>query len=275
MLLVLGAGPGVGYAAASRFRRAGHRVVLLARNAERLDALAERLRAEPVGTPGADGPAARGGTVGAQLGGADPDDEAEYGGTPGGASGPGAGDPDDQGEYGGVATVAVDLTDPGAVTDAVARVGAEQGRIDVLHFNPSAFRMRDPLHLSVDELFADLALGVAPLLPAVQAAQPYFVDGARVLVTGSAAADKPWHEAASLGVQKSALRNLVTSLDATLAAGGGVARGVRAVAVQVNGVLAEEGTFSPEQVAEALYQAAIRPDSAWTAHVTHPRTCNS
>lgn len=260
MLLVLGAGPGVGSAAAARFRRAGHRVVLLARNAERLDALAERLRAEPLGTPGADGPAA-----------------------------------DDQAEYGGVATVAVDLTDPAAVTDAVARVGAAQGRIDVLHFNPSAFRMKDPLHLSVDELFADLALGLAPLLPAVQAARPYFADGARILVTGSAAADKPWHEAASLGVQKAALRNLVTSLDATLASADAErepegpapdptaepdpadarARGVRAVAVQVNGVLAEEGTFSPVEVAEALYRAAIRPDSAWTAHVTHPRPGSS
>ena len=38
--------------------------------------------------------------------------------------------------------------------------------------------------------------------------------GARVLVTGSQAADTPWHEAPSLGMQKAAVRNLVTSLDA-------------------------------------------------------------
>ena len=45
-----------------------------------------------------------------------------------------------------------------------------------------------------------------------------------------------WPEAPSLGIQKAAVRNLVTSLDATLAPDG-----IRAVAVQINGSLAKEG----------------------------------
>jgi len=112
-------------------------------------------------------------------------------------------------------------------------------------------------------LIEDFTIGAAALLPAVQAARPFFAEGSRVLVTGSAAADKPWHRAASLGVQKAAVRNLVTSLDTTLAA-----EGHRAVAVQINGVLGE-GAFTRDRVAEALHAAAIRPLEDWTPHVSY------
>jgi NAD(P)-dependent dehydrogenase (short-subunit alcohol dehydrogenase family) len=212
VLLVLGAGPGLGLAVARRFGRDGYDVALAGRSTDSL---------APLGTA--------------------------------------------LGEAGVRATLApVDLTDPAAVTDLVTRIGTEAGRIDVLHFNPSAFRMKDPLHLTVDELLDDIRLGVAPLLPAVQAARPFMSAGARVLVTGSAAADRPWNEAASLGVQKAAVRNLVISLDTTLEPDG-----IRAVAVQVNGTLAEEGPFSPASVADALHAAATRPDEGWTAHVPY------
>lgn len=162
------------------------------------------------------------------------------------------------------ATHTLDLTDPEQVRRTVSEVGEDRGRIDVLHFNPSAFRMADPLSLTPAELFEDLAVGVAPLLPAVQAARPYLSAGGRVLVTGSLAADKPWNRAASLGIQKAAVRNLVTSLDTTLAPDG-----IRAVAVQVNGTLSDEGPFSPGPVADALCAAALRDDTAWTAHVEY------
>jgi len=159
--------------------------------------------------------------------------------------------------------VGVDLTDPVAVTGITAGVGVKFGRIDVLHFNPSAWREKDPLHLTVPELLEDVTLGAGALLPAVQAAHRFFRDGARVLVTGSAAADKPSKTAASLGVQKAAVRNLVTSLDATLAPHH------RAVAVQINGVLGREGPFSPPPIAEAMWRAVRRPDEEWTPHVSY------
>jgi NAD(P)-dependent dehydrogenase (short-subunit alcohol dehydrogenase family) len=212
LLLVLGAGPGLGLSVARRFGREGYAVALAGQTAADMQPLVATLAAE--------------GITASALG--------------------------------------VDLTDPSAVDELVGSVGEEAGRIDVLHFNPSAFRMADPLHLTVDELFEDLRLGVAPLLPAVQAARPFMSEGARVLVTGSAAADKPWHEACSLGVQKAAVRNLVTSLDATLAPDG-----IRAVAVQVNGVLDKEGPFAPPAVAEALYAATVRPNEGWTPHVPY------
>ena len=160
--------------------------------------------------------------------------------------------------------VGVDLTDPADVSAVVAGIGERHGRIDVLHFNPSAWREKDPLHLTVPELLEDVALGAGALLPAVQAARPFLHTGARVLVTGSAAADKPSAAAASLGVQKAAVRNLVTSLDATMASDG-----IRAVAVQINGVLGKEGPFTPPPIAEAMWRAVSRPDDEWTAHVPY------
>lgn len=212
VLVVLGAGPGLGLSVARRFARAGYTAVLVGRTEADMQPLVDTLR--------------------------------------------------DEGHTAGLA--GVDLTDPAAVRTVVDALGAEHGRIDVLHFNPSAWREKDPLHLSVAELLEDVALGAGALLPAVQAARPYLGQGARVLVTGSAAADTPWEGAASLGVQKAAVRNLVTSLDATLAP-----QGARAVTVQINGMLAEDGPFSPPPIADAMWAAVTRGDDAWTPYVPY------
>ncbi len=158
----------------------------------------------------------------------------------------------------------VDITDEAAARDAVRRMGEHTGRIDVLHFNPSAFREKDPLHLTVTELLEDVALGVGALLTVVQAARPYMSAGSRVSVTGSMAADEPWERAASLGVQKAGVRNLVHSLDKTLAPDG-----IRAVSVTVRGTLAREGAFTPDRVAEALWAAVTTDESAWRSEVPY------
>ena len=157
-----------------------------------------------------------------------------------------------------------DVTDEQAARDAVRRFGEHAGRIDVLHFNPSAFRAKDPLTLTVGELLEDVALGVGALLTAVQAARPYMSQGARVSVTGSVAAEDPWEGAASLGVQKAGVRNLVHSLDKRLAPDG-----IRAVSVTVHGALAREGAFTPDRVAESIWAAVARDESQWTSEVHH------
>jgi NAD(P)-dependent dehydrogenase (short-subunit alcohol dehydrogenase family) len=159
----------------------------------------------------------------------------------------------------------VDITDDVAARDAVRRIGEHIGRIDVLHFNPSAWRARTPLELTVPELLEDLTLGVGALLTTVQAARPFMSAGGRVTATGSMAADQPSPEAASLGVQKAGLRNLVHSLDATLRTDG-----IRAVSVTVRGTLSREGAFTPDRVAEAIHAAATRPDDdSWTSEVPY------
>jgi NAD(P)-dependent dehydrogenase (short-subunit alcohol dehydrogenase family) len=157
-----------------------------------------------------------------------------------------------------------DVTDEQAARDAVRRFGEHTGRIDVLHFNPSAFREKDPLALTVDELLEDVALGVGALLIVVQAARPFMSAGARVSVTGSMAADEPWEGAASLGVQKAGVRNLVHSLDKTLAPDG-----IRAVSVTVRGALSREGAFTPDRVAEAIWAAVTRDEDGWTSEVPY------
>ena len=158
----------------------------------------------------------------------------------------------------------VDITDGDAAVAAIRRIGEHSGRIDVLHFNPSAFREKDPLELTVPELLADVSLGIGALLVAVQAARPFMSAGGRVTATGSMAADKPWHRAASLGVQKAGLRNLVHSLDATLAPDG-----IRAVSVTVRGTLAKEGAFTPDRVAEAILAAARQDEADWRSEIPY------
>lgn len=163
-----------------------------------------------------------------------------------------------------VGHVVADVTEEQAARDAVRRFGEHTGRIDVLHFNPSAFREKDPLTLTVGELLEDVALGVGALLTVVQAARPYMSAGGRVSVTGSMAADEPWERAASLGVQKAGVRNLVHSLDKTLAPDG-----IRAVSVTVRGALSREGAFTPDRVAEAIWSAVTRDEDAWTSEVPY------
>lgn len=156
----------------------------------------------------------------------------------------------------------VDVIDETATRDAVRRMAGHGGRIDVLHFNPSTYRAKDPLELTVAELLADVALGVGALLTVVQAARPFMDRGGRISVTGSVVADEPAAVAASLGVQKAGVRNLVHSLDATLSPAG-----IRAVSVTVHGALSREGVFTPDRVAEAIWSAVTRDEAAWTSEV--------
>lgn len=212
LILVVGAGPGIGAAVARRFGQTGYDVALIARSAGRLDHLGASLQAQGITT----------------------------GWTP------------------------VDITDGPALREAIARFGAYSGQIDVLHFNPSTFRQKNPLDLTPDELLEDVRLGAASLLTAVQAARPFMSAGARITATGSMAADQPWHEAASLGVQKAALRNLVRSIDATLAPDG-----IRAMSLTVRGVLAPDTRFSPDLIAEALFAAATGAGDDWQVEVPY------
>ncbi|MDX6301954.1 MAG: hypothetical protein QOF53_3168 [Nocardioidaceae bacterium] len=212
VVVVVGAGPGVGGSVARRFGREGYDVALVSRSEDQLAALGGDLQ--------------------------------ESGVTAGWS--------------------ACDITDEAALRGAVTRFGEHAGRLDVLHFNPSAFTQQDPLSLSPRQLLQDVNLGVAPLLTLVQAARPFLRPGSRVLATGSMAADAPWHEAATLGVQKAGLRNLVKSIDATLRGDG-----IRAVSVTVNGTLERGTAFDPDRVADALFEAAGQPEAQWRTEVPY------
>ncbi len=210
LLIVAGAGPGLGAAVAHRFGRAGYDCALLARTPDRLESLGRQLQEAGVTT----------------------------GWTP------------------------VDLTDSDALTHAIKRFGEHSGAINHLHFNPSAFTDKDALELNADELLADVRLGVASLVTAVQAARPFMRAGARVTATGNATADKPWKRAASLGVQKAALRNLVTALDMRLAEDG-----IRACTVTVAGTIRTGSAFDPSLIADAIYAASQSESEFWEPEI--------
>ncbi len=212
VIVVVGAGPGLGASVARRFGREGYDVALLSRSREQLDELGTAMQAEGITT----------------------------------------------------GWTALDVTDEAALREAITRFAGHAGRLDVLHFNPSAFRHKDPLTLTADELLEDVRLGVGALLTAVQAARPFMSAGARVTATGSMAADRPWNEAASLGVQKAGLRNLVRSIDTTLKPAG-----IRAVSVTVNGTLGAGTAFDPDLVADAIYAAAHQDETTWRVEVPY------
>ena len=134
----------------------------------------------------------------------------------------------------------------------------------MLHFNPSAFRQKHPLTLTSEELLQDVGLGVGALLTALQAVRPFMSAGGRVTATGSMAADKPWNEAASLGVQKAGLRNLIYSIDTTLEPDG-----IRAASLTVRGTLGKEGPFTPDRVADAIFEAAHQDEAEWRTEVPY------
>lgn len=160
---------------------------------------------------------------------------------------------------------AVDAGDPDALAAAVDRFGGRAGRIDVLHHNAVAFRDEPASTLSPRDLLHDLMVGAASLLAATQAALPYMHKGGLVLATGSGAGNRPMRGAASLGVQKAALRNLVTALDLDLRD-----RGVRAASITVNGTIAPGTAFDPDLIAAEfarLVDAFVSGATDWRATV--------
>ncbi len=210
VIIVVGAGPGLGAAIARRFGRAGYAVALISRGEQQLEQLGAELQADGI-------------TAGWS---------------------------------------AADITDGPALRAAVDRFAGFSGTVDQVHFNPSLFRETGPLELTADELLDDVRLGAASLLDVVQAARPHMTSGGRITATGSMAADQPWHRAASLGVQKAALRNLVQSIDAAVRDDG-----IRAASLTVNGMLGEGTPFDAGLVADALHAASVRTDADWTTEV--------
>lgn len=153
----------------------------------------------------------------------------------------------------GVGWGAVDVADAERLHATIARMVEHTGRVDVLHVNPSAFRPARPRDLTAADLLADLAVGVAPLLTAVQAVLPKMLEQrtGTILATGSGVADRPDPGAASLGVQKAGLRNLVRTLAEDLRP-----EGIHVATLTVHGLLDTEGPFSPARIADALVDLA-------------------
>ena len=103
--------------------------------------------------------------------------------------------------------------------------------------------------MSIKNVLAATAVGTASLLTAVQAVLPVLrkQHTGTILATGSAAADHPTVSAASLGVQKAALRNLIQALAGEL-----TSEGIHVATLTVRGRIAEGTPFSPDAIAEVF-----------------------
>jgi NADP-dependent 3-hydroxy acid dehydrogenase YdfG len=211
VIIIIGAGPGLGMSVARRFSAAGYDIGLIARTPQRLEQLADQL----------------------------------------------------SGEGANVGWAAADVADPTELGGALRRMTDHTGRLDVLHTNAVGFRQALPSELSAADLLADLAIGTASLLTGVRAVLPVMLAQrtGTILATGGGTADRPWPQAATLGVQKAALRNLVQSLAGEL-----TGTGIHAATVTVNGTIADGTPFAPSAIAEVFAELVAEtagPPASW------------
>jgi NADP-dependent 3-hydroxy acid dehydrogenase YdfG len=126
-------------------------------------------------------------------------------------------------------------------------------RLDVLLYNVSTYRPATSLEITADDLLTDLRIGAAGLLTAVQAVLPVLrlQRTGTILATGGGSADRPFKGAATLGVQKAALRALVQALAADLAPDG-----IHVATITINGTIKDGTPFAPDRIAELYWDLA-------------------
>ena len=157
-----------------------------------------------------------------------------------------------------VQTVPADATDPVALRAALAKGNELTGGLTVVHFNAAVVRMQDLFSMTDAEVTSDLAINVAAGLHTIRAAVGLFSDrGGTILVTGGGIATNPNANAASLGVGKAAMRNVVEALAKPLAE-----RGIRIALATVRAKVLPD---SPESVgvADTMWELATNPGAPW------------
>ena len=127
---------------------------------------------------------------------------------------------------------------------------------EVLVFNASVPRESAPSVLDPEALAADLRIGVLGALIAARAVLPAMRAAGQgsILFTGGGLAMEPVAAAASLSVQKAALRNLAFSLNQELSPAG-----VHAAIVTIAGVLREGSLLDAARVADAFWTLHSQP----------------
>lgn len=201
VVVILGCGPRLGAALARAFAALPATVVLVARDAARLSALAASI-AQPV-----TGSAASSSSGGAGTGAT-------------------------------IDVVPADVSVEAELRAAFATIRSRHGDPTVLIHNPSHALEAPPTQITVADLLEGVRLAAGSLLVAAQEVAPAMRTAGRgtILITGSITADTGSTWSASLGVQKAAVRNLALSLAAELGDDG-----ICVTTVTICGVLDEPG----------------------------------
>ena len=155
-------------------------------------------------------------------------------------------------------TVPADATDPVALRAALGKGNELTGGLTVVHFNAAVVRIQDLFSMTDAEVTSDLAINVAAGLHTIRAAVGLFGDrGGTILVTGGGIATKPNANAASLGVGKAAMRNVVEALVKPL-----TERGIRIALATVREKILPDSSESVG-VAEVIWELATNPTAPW------------
>ncbi|WP_227396209.1 SDR family NAD(P)-dependent oxidoreductase [Jeotgalibacillus aurantiacus] len=131
------------------------------------------------------------------------------------------------------------------------------GRIDILMYNAYTFRQGPPSELDPNDLAADLQVDAVGALASVQAALPHLEEGSTILLTGGVLGVKPMKNFASVSVGKAAMRILAMTLHQELKS-----KGIYVGTLTINGFVKKDTHFSPDNIAERMYEMAQKRDGA-------------
>ncbi len=209
---IVGMGSGVGAAVARRFAAEGYCVVMISRDAGKLERYEHELAARGVTAQG----------------------------------------------------FVVDAGSDESLVSAIEAMRQAMPPPEVLVFNASVPRESAPSLLDPEALASDLRVGVLGALSAARAVLPAMrADGhGSILYTGGGLAVEPVAAAASLSVQKAALRNLVFSLHQELSPAG-----VHAAIVTIAGVLREGSLLDAARVADAFWTLHSQPPGQFAREI--------
>lgn len=159
----------------------------------------------------------------------------------------------------------VDAADPHAVVALVAKVEAEYGAIDVLHYNAAVIRNAKVQSQAPDSFNSDLAINIGGALAAIHAAAPAMLGrgSGTVLLTGGGLALAPRPDYLSLSIGKAGIRVLALGLFEEFRAGG-----VHVATVTVMGYV-KAGSEDTRRIAEAFWALSSQAQTHWTAETTY------
>jgi len=160
---------------------------------------------------------------------------------------------------------AVDTSDPSRVSDLVAEVERQHGRIDVLHYNAASMRRATLAEQPAETFNADLAVNIGGAQAAAQAVAPSMLErgSGSILLTGGGFALQPSPDYLSLSIGKAGIRALAQGLFESFQA-----RGVHVATVTV-AAFVDAGSNDAEAVAELFWQLHSQPKGSWTVEATY------
>lgn len=152
---------------------------------------------------------------------------------------------------------AADAGNPTELKYALSRLLENMGECDVLIYNAAVLKSANPLDLSTDQIAAEFEVNVLGAHRAVSLVVPSMIKrgSGAILFTGGGLSLEPFPEWTSLAMGKAALRSLAISLFKDLSP-----KGIHVSVLAICGIVAPDGPFDPEKIAEEYWRVATAPN---------------